>query len=76
MYKNLITEIKKCDISINDMSENLKIPHELLIARFSGKTEWTRKEMLDIKYKFFPNLSLEYLFENSNACDEDSKMRA
>ena len=76
MYKNLLKEIKKYDISMSDMSKNLKIPQKILTARFSGKTEWTRKEMLDIKYKFFPNLSLEYLFESSKVGKEDRKMRA
>ena len=65
MYTNLLTEMKRYNMTINSMSKDLKMAYEKLYDRFSGKTDWTRQEMLDIKYKYFPNLSLDYLFENS-----------
>ena len=65
MYANLLTEMKRYNMTINSMSKDLKMAYEKLNDRFSGKTDWTRQEMLDIKYKYFPNLSLDYLFENS-----------
>ena len=65
MFENLKAEMSRKNISIMDLSkdEELGLSYETLRNKFSGKTEWTRREIWILKNKYFQNKSIEYLFE-------------
>ena len=65
MFENLKAEMARADISIMDFSkdEEIGLSYETLRNKFSGKTEWNKREMWLIKKKYFPQCSIEYLFE-------------
>lgn len=65
MFENLKAEMGRANISIMDFSKDkdLDLSYETLRNKFSGKTEWNKREMWLIKKKYFPNCSIEYLFE-------------
>ncbi len=47
---------------LKDLAVTLNITDKSMTNKMCGKTEFTRKEMLAIKNKEFPNCSLDYLF--------------
>lgn len=63
-FENLRTEMWKCGISMFDISKNKKLDlsYESVRNKFAQKTEWTRKEMFIIQQDYFPDKTLEYLF--------------
>lgn len=65
MFENLKAEMGRTNITIMDFSkdEELNLSYETLRNKFSGKTEWNKREMWLIKKKYFPKCSIEYLFE-------------
>ena len=65
MFENLKAEMARNNITIKTFSEDkeLGIAYETLTNKFSGKTEWVNREMRIIKNKYFPDKTLEYLFE-------------
>ena len=65
MFENLKAEMARADISIMDFSkdEEIGLSCETLRNKLSGKTEWNKREMWLIKKKYFPQCSIEYLFE-------------
>lgn len=64
MFENLKAEMARKDITIKDLSkdEELDLAYETLRNKFSGKTEWNKKEMFLLKKKYFPEKTIEYLF--------------
>lgn len=63
MYPNLKAEMARKDITIMDISKELKFRYETLRNKFLGNTDWTRSEMFRIRDNYFPEETLEYLFE-------------
>ena len=65
MFDNLKAEMARNNLTILDLSKDteLNLSYETLRNKFLGKTEWNKKEMWLIKKKYFPNKSIEYLFE-------------
>lgn len=65
MFENLKAEMSRKNITIMDLSRDkeLNLSYETLRNKFSGKTEWNKREMWIIKKNFFPDKSIEYLFE-------------
>ena len=63
-YENLKAEMGRKGLTMFDLSknQNLGLAYESIRNKFSGKTEWTRKEMFVIQQDYFPNKTLEYLF--------------
>ena len=66
MFENLKAEMARKDITIKKISTELGFVYETLRNKFSGKTDWLRSEMLLIKSTYFPEKSLEYLFEKNS----------
>ena len=64
MFKNLIAEMARNGVTNNDIALYLNITPNTVSNKISGKTEFTRKDMWLLKKGFFPNLSIEYLFES------------
>lgn len=65
MFENLIAEMSRKNITRMDLSKDneLNLSYETLRNKFSGKTEWNKREMWLIKRKYFPDKTIEYLFE-------------
>ncbi len=65
MFENLKAEMARKDLTIMDFSkdEELNLSYETLRNKFSGRTEWNKREMWLIKKKYFKDKSIEYLFE-------------
>lgn len=67
MFENLKAEMSRKNLTIMDFSkdEELNLSYETLRNKFSNKTEWNKREMWIIKKKYFPEKSIEYLFEQT-----------
>lgn len=65
MFENLKAEMARKNLSIIDLSKDkeLDLSYETLRNKFSGKTEWNKREMFLLKKKYFKDKSIEYLFE-------------
>lgn len=65
MFENLKAEMARKNLSIMDLSKDkeLDLSYETLRNKFSGKTEWNKREMFLLKKKYFKDKSIEYLFE-------------
>lgn len=65
MFLNLEYEMKKLGYDSASLSELLKISRKAATNRLSGKTAFVLEEILKIKETWFPEKSLEYLFEKN-----------
>lgn len=65
MFSNLKAEMARIALTMADLSidKELNLSYETIRNKFNGKTEWNNREMFLIKKKYFPNKSIEYLFE-------------
>lgn len=65
MYKNLLYEMVKQNLTVSKMASELNWNYDTLRNKLSGSSDWWRKEMIALKDKYFSECSLEYLFEKS-----------
>ena len=63
MYPNLSAEMARNNIKPSDLSESINISYDSIMNKLNGKTDFTRFEIFEIKNLYFPNLSLDYLFQ-------------
>lgn len=63
MYINLEFEMKKIGKTSEDLAKLLKKSRKASTNRLSGKTEFSLNEILLIKKEWFPDKTLDYLFE-------------
>ena len=65
MFNNLISEMNKNCVTIADLSidKELNLSYETIKSKFFGEIDWNRREMWLIKRKYFPEKTIEYLFE-------------
>ena len=63
MFKNLLAEMARRDINNLDLSRLLNLTPNTISRKMTGKSEFTRKEMFTIRNNFFPELTIEYLFQ-------------
>lgn len=65
MFENLNAEMARQSLTIKDIEKDkkLNLSYPTLRSKFKGKTQWKRNEMFHIKREYFPNKSIEYLFE-------------
>ena len=64
MYMNLRAEMARADIDMFDIAKHLKVRYATVCDKMNGKYRFYYDEALEIKNKFFPKYSLEYLFES------------
>lgn len=64
MYPNLNAEMKRLDIEQKDIARLLNKGEDGISLKFNGKRAWLLEEAKSIKKQFFPNMSLDYLFES------------
>lgn len=63
MLHNLIFEIAIHKIKKKEIAAALDIDEKTLRAKLDGTTQFKANEMLKIKDTFFPDKTLDYLFE-------------
>ncbi|TNJ68188.1 XRE family transcriptional regulator [Paenibacillus hemerocallicola] len=63
MFPNLEAEMARKRITKGDISKFLGVRYATVIDKTKGKSRFTIDEALKIKTHFFPNCSVEYLFE-------------
>ena len=64
-YGNLKAEMGRRDITIEAISELLKIHRNSVANKVHGRSRFTVDEARIVKEAFFPELSIDYLFETS-----------
>ena len=65
--KNLEAEMKRKDISRNDIANLLGLSYRTIHSRFNGESEWGYSECVKIRDHFFPDMALDYLFQPTEA---------
>lgn len=65
MYKNLLAEMARNNIMQMDLVKELKISPSTLSDKMNGKKDFKLKECKTIKLVFFPDCTIDYLFETN-----------
>lgn len=65
-YANLKAEMARYGIKQQDIARLLNVREATISEKINGKTTFDIDEAFKIKYKFFPKLSLEYLFARNS----------
>lgn len=63
MYPNLNAEMSRLGIEQKDIANCICKGQDAVSLKINGKRSWTLEEAKKIKEKFFPNMTIEYLFE-------------
>lgn len=63
MYPNLNAEMSRNDFEQKDIAKALNKGQDAISLKFNGKRPWLLEEAKKIKSIFFPNLTIDYLFE-------------
>lgn len=66
MYRNLEAEMAREGISRKDVSKCLGLRYATVIDKMKGRTQFSIFEAFKLKDQYFPCLSIEYLFEQTN----------
>lgn len=61
-YSNLKAELARKGISMEEVSKVLEIHRNSVANKINGDTPFTVEEAFKIQEKYFPKLSLNYLF--------------
>lgn len=62
-YKNISAEIAREGYKFKEIAQALEISNKAFSNRVNGKTDFKAHEAIVLKIRFFPNLSLDYLFD-------------
>lgn len=63
IYPNLMAEMARINLKIRDIVPDAECTYTSLKGKFSGKTDFTRGEMVRIRDRKFPKASIDYLFK-------------
>ena len=66
MLSNLIAEMARIGINRSDLAKATGLSYGTILKKVNGEYEFDMSEAKKIKQKFFPDLSLEYLFEKED----------
>ena len=66
MYQNLMAEMARRGIKKKDLAAFLGLRYPTLVDKTNGRSRFFFDEAVKIKNHFFPDCSLEYLFESKN----------
>lgn len=67
MYKNLKAEIARSGMSVAEVAQKVGIKERTLRNHMTGRTPFTVGEAVTIRSLCFPDMSLDYLFDNSES---------
>lgn len=76
MHRNLRAEMAREGITMVDIAHYLNLRYATVNEKVNGKYRFYYDEALKIKQRFFPNKSLEYLFENEGNYSNDLECEA
>ncbi|HBB27654.1 MAG TPA: DNA-binding protein [Clostridiales bacterium] len=65
MYRNLEAEMIRKQISKYDIAELIKKTYNTVTEKLKGKYPFTLDEAIAIQEKYFPKLTIEYLFKKN-----------
>ena len=65
MFRNLLAEMARNNFSGKDVSELIGMDYGSWRNKMRGRTEFTLGEMLNIRNKVFPDMTLDYLFASN-----------
>lgn len=63
MLMNLKAEMTRHRVTGCELASYLDLREATISSKINGKTDFTVNEAFEIRNKFFPNYSLEYLFK-------------
>lgn len=63
MFKNLKAEMAREGLERKAIALGIGVSERSFGNKMTGRSEFTRSEMLKIHKKYFPKCSIEYLFE-------------
>lgn len=63
MFRNLEAEISRARLSRTELARGIGITPDSFTNKRYGRTEFTLSEIRILKQLFFPNCTIEYLFE-------------
>ncbi len=66
MLRNLRAEMSRNEITIEQISTHLGVRYMTVCDKINGKYEFRISEALKIRQKFFPNCTIEYLFDRGD----------
>ena len=64
-YPNLRAEMARRGIKVGDVAKTLNLSYSATYNKISGRTDFTLAELLIIKRRFFPDKTLDYLFDDN-----------
>lgn len=67
MFKNLLAEMARTDVSNHMLAEKLNLTDRSIRNKLNGTTGFRWEEVKKIHVLFFPTLGIEYLFEQPQA---------
>lgn len=70
-YSNLKAELARRGISMEEVSKVLNIHRNSVANKINGETSFTVEEAFKIQNRYFPKMSMDYLF----ATEEDQQPR-
>lgn len=70
---NLEAEMKRKGISRSDIADTINVSYRTIHAKFNGESEWSYADCVKVRNKYFPDMSLEYLFQIDNADRTDKE---
>lgn len=62
MYKNLLAEMAREGITKKDIADYMQMRYCTVLDKINGKYSFKVDEAFKIKKKFFPMLTIDYLF--------------
>lgn len=66
MFRNLEAEMVRKGVSKKEMAALIGVSYNTIRNKINGKQKFLYDEAFKIREYFFPELSLEYLFETEN----------
>jgi len=67
MFPNLLAEMSRKKLTGKDVSQKANISYASWLNKMSGRNEFTRIEMVNIRNQIFPTMTLDYLFDDKPA---------
>lgn len=64
--RNLEAEMKRSGVSRSNIADLLGVSYRTIHSRFNGESEWGYAECIKIRDAYFPDKSLDYLFETED----------
>jgi len=66
LFPSLNAEIARQNLKIKDIADALHLTEKTVRNKISGKYDFTYSEMKFIRDKYFPQLTIDYLFYENN----------